>query len=404
MKNLFYLFISLLLTVYACSSSDDGQEKKSEKPISSVIPLTESTSTIPNALFTDPQKVKNGEESSIISDRLINYINAVPEDASIYVSIYLFEYKPIINALKNAHDRGIKLNIMMDMSDRSHNYPTLNKMGYWGDDIQLVQVKSDAGPDAINHNKFVLFSEVTTDDKDLKNIVFQTSQNFKRNSLVKIQDAVILSNNELYEAYLNYWHKMEKLSLSGMKNYTYSEFNGSNGDIAAYFYPKRKNGSHYGGDTFIELLNNITDPSETTIKIGMSDWSIARISILNKLRDLQSKGATVEIITKNSKKDPKLMDGLKELKEAGGYVKVFNLKKAIDVPKINIHMKVMLIDGNYKNAHHKLIITGTQNLSYNAIWNSNELTLILTDSELFAKYEAYFPKLKLLPGLKDFSN
>lgn len=406
MKNLRNLFLILLLTIYACSSSSSENEKELPPEGSKTLetPLTKSASQIPVALFTEIKQIERGAESAIITQKLIDYINAVPEDASIYISIYFFEYTPIIQSLKKAYDRNVKLNIMMDMSDRSNNQETLSEMQGWGDDIQLVQIKNDASSIAINHNKFVLFSEVSSEDKKIKNIVFQTSHNFHHTALKKLQDAVILSNSELYNAYLDYWNQMAKLSTSGMKNYTYSEFRSNNGKLSAYFYPKRKNGERFGEDTFIEILDNITNPKETVIKIGMSDWTDSRINIMNKLYDLQLEGATIEIITKNSSKGPKLMAGLEKLQEAGAYVKVFNLKSAIDIPKINIHMKLMMIDGSYKNKNHKMIITGTQNFTNNAIWNSNETTLILTDHELFSDYQTYFSKIKKLPGLGAFSN
>lgn len=404
MKKFRNLFLILLFTFYACSSSENKTEVPPEEPTTSETPLSESASQIPVAVFTDIKEIERGAESATITNKLIDYINAVPEDASIYISIYFFEYTPIIQSLKEAYDRDVKLNIMMDMSDRSNNEKTLARMQTWGDDIQLVEIKNDASSIAINHNKFALFSEVSSENKKLKNIIFQTSHNFHSTALKKLQDAVILSNNELYNAYLKYWNEMAKLSTAGMKNYTYSEFTSNNGKLSAYFYPKRKNGERYGKDTFIEILDNITNPKETNIKIGMSDWTDSRINILNQLLELQSNGATIEIITKNSSKGPKLMAGLEKLQEAGAYVKVFNLKSAIDIPKINIHMKLMMIDGNYKNEKHKMIITGTQNFTNNAIWNSNETTLILTDHELFPDYENYFSNMKKLPGLGAFSN
>lgn len=405
MKSLRYIFISLLFIIYACSSpSENEKEKPPEGSITLETPLSKSISNIPVALFTDSKKIASGAESALIVNRLIDYINAAPDESSIYISIYLFEYKPLILSLKKAYTRNVNLNVMIDMSDRSNNQETLAEMASWGDDIQIVQIKNDASSIAINHNKFVLFSEVSTDDEKLKNIIFQTSHNFHHTALKKIQDAVILSNNELYNAYLDYWNQMAKLSISGMENYTYSEFTSTNGNLSAFFYPKRKNGERFGEDTFIEILNNISDPKETTIKIGMSDWTDSRVNIIDKLLDLQVKGATIEIVTKNSGKGPAVMNGLKKLQESGAYVKVFNLKSAIDIPKINIHMKLMMIDGSYKSKNQKIIITGTQNFTNNAIWNNNETTLILTDHELFPEYETYFSKLKTLPGLGTFSN
>lgn len=393
MKKLIYLFLSLLLVTYACSSSDNGPFVIPQTPADLLTPLTTAQAKTPAVLFADIQKIEKGGDSPVIAQTLINYINAVPEGASIHVSIYLFEYKPILLALRKAYLRKVNLNVMLDYSARSNNQGTINEINSWGDDIHLVKIKNDASASAINHNKFVLFSEVATEDQLMKNVVFQTSHNFEEVSLKKIQDALIFSDSELYGAYLNYWNEMKSLASAGMKNYTYTEYNSSSGDLSAYFYPKRKNGDPFGEDTFIEILDNITDPSATTITIGMSDWTDSRISILNKLDDLLSQGATIEIITKTSNKGPAILSGLKDLKDKGAYVKIFNTSQ------INIHMKTMLIEGNYKNADHKIVITGTQNFTINALYNNNETTLILTDHVFFPQYKAYFSELKKLPGV-----
>ncbi len=391
MKKLVYILLSLLITFNACSNSDNDSVTLKE-PSALLTPLTNAQAQSPQVLFADLQKIKNGEESPVIAQNLINYIDAVPQGASIHVSIYLFDYKPILLALRKAYLRKVNLNVMVDASDRSNNEETVNEINSWGDDIQIVQIKNDCSSTAINHNKFVLFSEITTEGEPLKNVVFQTSHNFEQISLSKIQDAVIFADTGLYNAYLSYWNSLKDHSAAGMKNYAYTEYNSGSGDLSAYFYPKRKNGERYGEDTFIEILNNIKDPSATSIQVGMSDWSDSRISILNKLEELVSQGANVEIITKTSNKGPKILTGLKDIQDQGAYVKIYNTSQ------INIHMKVMLINGSFKNGNHNMVITGTQNFTNNAIWNNNETSIILTDHAFFPKYEEYFSQLKTLPG------
>lgn len=119
-------------------------------------------------LFANIQNIEKGEDSPIIAQNLIEYIDAVPTGGTIHVSIYLFEYKPILLALRKAYLRDVNLNIMVDSGDRSNNNGTVNEINSWGDDIQIVKIKNDASSTAINHNKFVLFSEVATDGNTLK--------------------------------------------------------------------------------------------------------------------------------------------------------------------------------------------------------------------------------------------
>lgn len=391
------LLIFLLISLFSCSS--ENQTKISgEKEIEAVQPLNLSETQFPYAFFTDSQKILNNSESTVIMDKLVNYIDATPEGSSIFLSIYLFDYKPVINALKRSHSRNVKLHIMADMSDRSSNNGTLNEFRNLNEGIEIVEIKNDASSIAINHNKFVLFSEVVTINGTVKNVIFQTSHNFIRDGMKKIQDAVILSNSGLYKAYYENWQDMRNLSDKGMKNYLYTEYINPSENIRANFYPKRKNGASYGEDTVIEMLDNITQPEATTIKIGMSDWSDSRKLIIDKLDELLMKGAKIEIITKSGK-GPEINNGLKSLEIKGAYVKMFNMGNA-GVPKINLHFKVMMIDGVINGEKSNLIMTGTQNFTNNAIWNNNEISLIFYNHAFYDKYENYFKELKKLPGIE----
>jgi phosphatidylserine/phosphatidylglycerophosphate/cardiolipin synthase-like enzyme len=130
----------------------------------------------------------------------------------------------------------------------------------------------------------------------------------------------------------------------------------------------------------------------------MSDWSDSRKLIIEKLDELLMKGATIEIITKSGK-GPEINNGLKSLEKKGAYVKMFNMGN-VDVPKINLHSKVMMIEVVINGEKSNLVMTGTQNFTNNAIWNNNEISLFIYNHVFYEKYENYFQELKNLPGIK----
>lgn len=146
----------------------------------------------------------------------------------------------------------------------------------------------------------------------------------------------------------------------------------------------RKNGKFYGEDTIEEILNSITAPDSTTIRIGMSLWTDTRYNLLKKLDELYDAGAQIEIITKKRLGD-KVYAGLLDLAAKGA---LFHR-----LTKTNIHSKIMLIDGVIDDKKSRLLIAGSQNFTSNALRYNNEVTLILKDHKLFDVYWEHFDQI-----------
>src|SRR5690606_21905584 len=140
----------------------------------------------------------------------------------------------------------------------------------------------------------------------------------------------------LYQAFRKYWEDMKVRAKVGMKHFEYREYINASSGIYAYFLPKRKNNDFYGEDTIIEILNDITEPSKTTIRVGMSGWTNTRLNIAEHLDMLLDQGAKVQIVTKEGL-EAEIEKKLGEMKAKGADIKVFSDSK------INIHSKFMLI-------------------------------------------------------------
>lgn len=183
------LFLSIIgLSVYGQKSSND----LSQLNVRSFKPLAVEENQFPMVFFSDLEKIKNQEPSTEISDEIVHFIDASPKDAELHIAIYLFNYVPIREALIKANNRGVIVNLLIDYSERSDNTSTIRELKKRSRDIEIIKVKNDASSIAINHNKFILFSKVATATDTLRNIVFQTSQNFHKSSIKKIQEATVL--------------------------------------------------------------------------------------------------------------------------------------------------------------------------------------------------------------------
>jgi phosphatidylserine/phosphatidylglycerophosphate/cardiolipin synthase-like enzyme len=418
MKTKYYYFV-LLFIFSACSSaptygpsgSSNGSDDEDSSLVSSGKPINIS---FPEAVFTDLEKIKKHKRSKIIIQRIVDLIDATPKDGAIYVSIFLFKNEPgLLSAFRRADIRNVKLHIIFDMSSanaRNHNTSTISKLKAIDKNIDIIETYNDASSGAINHNKFVLFSKVKTKTGIVKNAVFTTSENWLPSSEKRIQNAVILSNKGLYKAYLGYWKEMKKRAAQGMKDYTFRKYSAPDDGIWGYLLPKRKGGNPYGPDPIIKILNGITDPSSTTIQIVMPLWTKYRIStditysgisIVGKLEKLLTQGAKVEIVVISA---IDAHDAVASLANQGAFVKMYNYAGNPDVKKIELHSKVMLIQGEWHGKKTNLVITGSQNFGGGSIRASNNNTLLLSSyhfkhPQFFQRFEDHFNKIKVLPGI-----
>lgn len=392
------LLLGFLLAFCSCKNQPKENTPVPQPAASLVVPANV---TLPEAIFTDLNKVALGTSSTKIMDRLIDLVNATPENRAIHLSIFLFKYPDLVLALKAANKRGVQLHLMIDLS-RSESIEEnplaiAELRSALKENAEIITVKNDAANSAINHNKFVLFSEVKTTKGVEKNVVFQTSHNFNLTDTRKIQDAVTIADAGLYTAYQSYWQDMKAKAERGMKDYEYREYYNEASGIQAFFLPKRKSGTAYGDDSVIELFNKITDPATTTIRIGMSDWVSSRINIVNKLKELQEQGAALELVVKSSIDDDILL-GLRELEQQGAYLKVYNMTNAA-MQKVNIHSKFLLIDGQLSGKTTQLLVVGSHNFTQNALRNNNETMVLFWNTSLYGSYLTTFNQLKNIPGI-----
>jgi len=401
MRKTIVYFLALSLFAVSCSKSSSVPEEQqitnppepnedAAKPISI---------SFPNAYFIEREKAATGQSSYVIMNQLVSMLDAVPKNETVYVSIYLINYAQVIDAMIRASERGVTMNVIVD-SSREDSWETnpaaIEKLrkGLKAPST-LTIVNSDASTTSINHNKFAVFSALNTTNGLAKKVVFQTSHNFTLADTRKIQDAIVLQHDGLYDAYRTYWSDMRSRAKSGMKNFEFKIYSDNTNGVSAAFLPRRSGGKAVSKDIIIELLDTISKPAETTIRIGMSDW-VSRPAITDKLRELQIAGASIELVVKSSIGDD-AKSGIAVLKANGA--KVTNLNMTEPGQKINIHSKFLLLEGPMKSGATSLIATGSHNYTMNALINNNETLVMLENSPLFSKYKDYFKTLLTLPSL-----
>ncbi|MEJ5964292.1 phospholipase D-like domain-containing protein [Pedobacter immunditicola] len=386
LPNLAVYALLLLLIFSSAGCSKESQEEIKEPKVAV---------TLNKVLFTDPEKVKlRVQNSPEILDQLITYFDASSTGSTIYVGIYLFDYPPIIAAIIRTHLRGVNIHVLIDHSrdeSMATNVDAIQRLQpILTGNSSLTIVNNDVSSGAsgsINHHKFVLFSALDIKNEGVaKNVVFASSSNWTAADMKKIQDAVIISDEAYYNAFLSNWNTIKKYATSGMKNFNYQVFESADKNLNAYFFPRLTNGVFDGGDTILEILDKISDFSNATVQVGMSDWVDSRIVTVKKLIELLDKGVKVEVIAKSSA-GALVQKDLELLRSKGAYVKILVLP-------INIHTKFMLIKGKFDGQNSEVIVTGTHNFTTNALRSNNEVILLLKNNPMFKDYQDYYLKLK----------
>ncbi|WP_461790519.1 phospholipase D-like domain-containing protein [Pedobacter sp.] len=354
-----------------------------------------SLQSLPQVLFTAPGAVAKGNSSPIILNKIIELVDNTPANDTISMSIYMFNYDPLITAIKNADTRGVILRLIIDNSrtdSQDVNASTFTKLSTLSSNAEVVSFNSDASTSSINHTKFVLFSRVNTTSGLQSKILVQSSHNFTSSDSKKLQDAIIFNHVGLYNSFWKYFNEIKTRTPSGMAGYTYTEYTDAAAGIKACFLPRRGTSQP---DNIIDILNSISNVSTAKIRVGMSDWVVSRLNVAQKLTQLSAAGARVEVVVKN-KIDPEIQTELAKLNNTGGYLKMYNLVNDDD-PTVNIHAKFMVIEGTINGAANtQMVVTGSHNFTTNALRYNNEILMVLTNSPLFSAYATYFDNIKYI--------
>ena len=262
---------------------------------------------------------------------------------SIYLAIYDMTNDKFRDALIDAYESGVKVEIMTDDDHK--------------DDEDIVALK-DAGikvyddeKSALMHDKFLVL-----DGK----IVWSGSANytyyaFYRNNenLVKITDSDVAKF---------YKKEFDELISHSLKPLVYSSSN-----LLIYFSPE---------DDFQTKLISLIDSAKQNIYFmiyAFTDKNVADALIRAKKRGVEVKGIFDEGFNSNQ------YSKYEYLKDAGVDVKV-------DGNSFRLHDKVMMFDGN-------TVVTGSYNFTISANEDNSENSLVIKDEDIYQKYQNEFFKI-----------
>jgi phosphatidylserine/phosphatidylglycerophosphate/cardiolipin synthase-like enzyme len=130
------------------------------------------------------------------TDAIIRELNKAK--SSILVQAYTFTSAPIAKALLNVHKRGVKVEVILDKSQRTQKYSSATFLYNQG-----IPVKIDA-QHAIAHNKVMIIDGET---------VITGSFNFTKAAEEKnAENLLVIRDKKLAERYIKNWEEHERHS------------------------------------------------------------------------------------------------------------------------------------------------------------------------------------------------
>jgi hypothetical protein len=313
--------------------------------------------------FTRPEP---DQPDLALEDIVIELLESTPAGESVRAAYYTFTRTRIADAFVDAHERGVDVQLVLGNTNNPDGAALTTLRTGLEDRLTICREGQESGGcigDRIQHNKFILFSELEDGSRD---VVLQSSANFTNPQTNQFNNLVVIRDDTaLYEAYSNYWTDL----LAQVTNLDY--YHSVVGDLQtkAYFYPRAS------GDTIVGILNNVDCAIGADVYLGMAIFTNPRIAIAERLVEMDAQGCNVHVLTRDGGNSGDILATL----SVG----------TIDLTLQPImHSKYLVIDGAYgaNSSHQKLVWTGSHNFTGPALRRNDETLLKIRQDEVFEAF------------------
>ena len=300
------------------------------------------------------QTTLNNNCNTSICKETISLINKTKE--TIDIALYGYKTVPAIEkALKQAKERGVKINIVYDTSN-SNYYPETKNI------LNFAKKLSTDTPQALMHNKFMIFdnSKILTGSMNFAPTGFT---GFNSNCIF------IIDSKELAQIYKNEFNQM----LNGAFQHNKIRNNNiviniNNTKITPYFSPKDK----VITEKIIPLINSAQH------YIYIPTFVLTHDKLTQALIDAHKKNIDIKIITDAT--------NIKTKRSKISLLRNFGIKIKTENYAGKMHSKSIIIDNKY-------LISGSMNLSNSGENKNDENCLIIEDEKLAKYYKEFFEYL-----------
>lgn len=331
----------------------------------------------------------NDEPSTRLEDRVIQMISLAVPGSEIFVSIYTFTSVAVAESLLDAQDRGVTVRVLVDNKSLRRGNAAMELLR-WGS-AERDRLRGCPGRCVkicwigchgfhINHNKFVLFSELRDGSRW---VVAQSSANFTTGQHSHYNDLIVIKNDrQLYRVFTEYFSDLGRRVWSPRY---YRRERGASG-INVYFFPRL-----FGPDPIAKMLDDVECDSDSVIRVAHSRFDSWRMKVARRLRALSDRGCDVHVILREE--PGKFSPGSAVTKELDGLVTVLPYKGGPGGEARNaIHTKLLLIKSRYAGSDkpRHMVLTGSHNLSLTSLRLNDEVLLRVDNEALFDAYARFW--------------
>lgn len=159
-----------------------------------------------------------------LDDAILKFIGQAKSGDTLLGCFYEFHYTPVVQAFKEAIDRGVKVKIIIDAKENEHtdnkgkfhesfprkvNLDTLSDVGISSTKSAGIIYKREANKNSIQHNKFIVYIDKNKQNKATE--VWTGSTNISMGGIHgQTNVGHWIRNNHVAEKYVAYWEILSK--------------------------------------------------------------------------------------------------------------------------------------------------------------------------------------------------
>ena len=325
------------------------------------------------SVFFSVPKMDNSanQRDYTLETQLKSLLTHTPAGAQVRVSLYQWSRSTMADAFIAAARRGVDVQVVLDGSNKDRVAVDKLRAGLGAGKVTLCTARDACIGTGINHNKFFLFSKL---DDGSTNVVVQSSANLTAGQLSEHNNMVVIRNDpKLYAGYRAYWNDLHAHRQN--LNY-YDTVNGTHA-VKAYFFPR-----NVGGDTVVNVLDNITSCRNTKVRVAMAFFANNRSAVADALARQARRGCDVRVVVRENEDTGSTIVG----RMRRGGVKVERYKMHANGE--GVHSKYLLIEGEYLGNRRKIVWTGSHNYTGGALRTNDETLIKITNNAVYDKFAA----------------
>lgn len=310
------------------------------------------------AYFTQPGTERGQEKDTSLDDALIALLHGAK--STIDIAIYELKDEAVIDALLDAHDRGVTVRMVGDEDEASDlGYILLDEAGV----EQSLRTTS-----GIMHNKFVVVDE---------RVVWTGSTNLTHNGLyLNNNDAILLDSRELADEFTA---EFEQMFVDGQFGGRKDDMNHTDsvvfndGTVEFYFAPQHEP---------VEVMKSLLSEADHSALFMV--FSMTHPELSDALIDLHADGVEVAGVLDKGQANPWYSKD-EVLAEAGVPIYLDGNENAIGFAGGKLHHKALIVDAG--TGSDPFVVTGSFNWSKSADTKNDENLIVIRDPQIVNAYK-----------------